>query len=186
MKEVPVDLQTIIKKNGYKSITLDVEVGSDFTCPTNWSDYNSMQLIMLNRKTGLSKIITSRNYESYVNFTKEELAIYHGTLSCVLEEHMIAILIQSYPKSCTIFCNPGIIAKKLEQKIQLQEKQLLCLFITRSCKASYRLEEAKQFGFTPETWTKTKLELSELKLLTKRGALTLSGTNQAQGLQFYP
>jgi hypothetical protein len=186
-KELPRDVQAVIKQCGFDGTQIKIIPCVDFECPTNWHDYNIMRLTAYNSQTGEHKTQTSGYYDSYVNFTKEELAMYHGKLKTQIPgPHIWMILTDTYPKSCRVYCHPTAIAKAIEQpKVELTRVQELVLYLTRSLIASAREKEARHyFGLTLAEYNTAKAELFGLKLMTKTGALTLDGKNRAHGLNF--
>lgn len=184
--ELPRDVQAVIKSYNYNGREVKVIPCVDFKCPTNWHDYNIMKLVVYNQETGQHKCQTSGFYDSYVNFTKEEMAMYHGHLqSQIPGPHIWFLLVETYPKSCRVYCHPTAISKAIApDKIDLTRRQEICLYIIRSLISSARWDEARMFKFTKQEWETVKAELFGLGLLSKTGSLTLVGKNRSQGLYF--
>ena len=185
-KELPKDVLAVIRECGFNGTEIKIIPCIEFKCPTNWHDYNIMRLTAYNQDSGKYHTQTSGNYDSYVSFTKEELAMYHGALQTTIPgPHIWMILTETYPKSCRVYCHPDAITKKIcPPKIELTKRQEICLYITRSMISRYREEEARTFKFSRAEWATTKAELYGLGLMTQAGALTLAGKNRSQGLNF--
>ena len=182
------ELPSQIKKitDGYYNGRLvKLEPTIEFKCPTNWHDANCMKLIAYNSTTGEMKQIDSGYYESYTMFTKEELAMYHGQIVATLLPNMWMILLESYPKSCTVFTHPDNVAKTIDtNEEELSNLELKVLFITRSLIAPARLDEARRFEISKAVWLELQDGLKAKGYLMKNGALTLKGKNRATGLYF--
>jgi len=186
-KELPKDVQAVIKQYGYNGNTVKLIPCIEFKCPTNWHDANIMKLVAYNSETGEHKGITSGYYDSYVNFTKEELAMYHGKLETQIPSSKIwMILVETYPKSCRVYCHPTAMVSAIDKpKLELTKIQEVVLFITRSLISSAREKEARYYyKMTLAEYNTAKAELFGLGLLTKSGSLTLEGKNRSQGLNF--
>ena len=186
-KELPRELQAVIKMYGYNGTQVKVIPTVEFKCPTNWHDYNIMKLVVFNQTTGEHKCQQSGFYDSYVNFTKEEAAMYHGKLESRIPDPSVwFLLIETYPKSCRVYCHPSAISKQIEQPpVELTRLQELVLYLTRSLIASAREKEAVYyFKLTRTEYNTAKAELYGLGLMTKAGSLTLEGKNRANGLNF--
>jgi hypothetical protein len=186
-KELPLDVQAVIKQYGYAGTEIKLIPCIEFNCPTNWHDYNIMRLVAYNSETKEHKGLTSGYYDNYVNFTKEEAAMYHGKLNTQIPgPHIWMILTETYPKSCRVYCHPTAMAKAIEEpKVQLTRIQEVVLFLTRSLIASAREKDAVYYyKMTQTEYATAKAELYGLGLMTKTGALTLTGKNRALGLNF--
>ncbi len=183
-KELPANVLKVVSQF-YNSKAVKLEAREEFKCPTNWHDANLMKLIALNTDTGELKAITSGYYDNYVNFTVEEKAMYHGGINGILTPNMRMILVETYPKSCTIFTHPDNVAKAItEPEEELSNLELKVLFITRSLISSARLEEARRFGIPRAVWLELQAGLYSKGYLMRTGALTLKGKNRAAGLYF--
>ena len=185
-KELPLDVRALLADYGFTKNTVTVKPTIDFTCPTNWHDANIMRLVVFNQETGEHKCQTSGYYECHMNFDKAEKAMYLGELkSSIPGPHIWFLLLESYPKSCTVFCHPTAIAGAITgPKVELTRKQQICLYITRSLISAARLEEARRFKITKSEWETLKAELFGLKLMTAAGALTLEGKNVSKEFNF--
>lgn len=182
--ELPYDIRKVVE-GLYKGRLVKLEQCIEFKAGTNWHDANIMKFTMYNQLTGEMKTITSGYYDSYMNFTKEELALYHGHVKGIIEPHIWIIETNSYPKSCTVHAHPDNLAPLLETtKDDLSNLELKFLYITRSLISSARLEEARRFGIPKSIWEELKLSLISKGYVMKNGALTLSGKNRAANLNF--
>ena len=182
--ELPYDIRKIVE-GLYKGRLVKLEQCIEFKAGTNWHDANIMRFTMYNQHTGEMKTITSGYYDSYMSFTQEELALYHGHVKGTIEPHIWIIETNSYPKSCTVHTHPDNLAPLLETtKDDLSNLELKFLYITRSLISSARLEEARRFGIPKYVWEELKLSLISKGYVMKNGALTLSGKNRAANLNF--
>jgi hypothetical protein len=178
MKELPWPIQQVIKSHeGFNLQQVRVEAVVDFTAPRTYCDYNIMRVIGFNMTTGNSKEISSGHYESCMNWTAEEKALYAGNVKAVLTPDVWFIVLDSYPKSrATVYCHPLAIAKAISPPaVELTPAQEHCLYLTRSL-----MSFARPKG---KAWDTAKAELYSLGLMTKGGALTIAGKNIAQNLK---
>jgi len=182
--ELPYNIHKIVE-GLYKGRFVKLEQCIEFTAGTNWHDANIMRFTMYNQQTGEMKTITSGWYDSYMNFTKEELALYHGQVKGTIEPHIWIIETNSYPKSCTIHTHPDNVAPLLETITDdLSNLELKFLYITRCTMSFARLEEARRFGIQKSVWEELKYSLIDKGYVMKNGGLTLAGKNRAANLNF--
>lgn len=187
--KLPIAIQKLLKVDyKFNKQEVKVEPTVDFKCPTNWHDANIMRLVVYNQTTGEHKCQTSGYYDSYVNFTKEEAAMYHGKLQTTIPDATIWIfLLESYPKGCTVYCHPTALAAAIETKIpDLTLQQKLVLQLTRQLISSYRLEEARRYKISKVVWEETKQSLITLGYMRANGSLTIEGKNVAQQFNINP
>ena len=186
--DLPQDIQLLILEQEFKARETRLYTTTDFQCPTSYCDANCMTLIAYNRTSGESKAIRNGCYESHMCWTKEEHAMYGGKLkSPIPDSNTWFIVLDTYPKQrISVYCHPSAMARAIVAPVvELTRRQEIALFITRGIISSYRVEEARSFGIKKSEWETLKAELYGLGLMTKTGALTLTGKNRAQGLVFY-
>jgi hypothetical protein len=186
-KELPPDVQAVARTYGFSGLEAELKPCAQFKCPTNWCDYNIIRLVGYNQENGQHAVQTSGHYESFMNWTKEEQAMYAGKIECPISspKHWF-LVIDSYPKHCTVYCHPDAVNAKLltGSGPELTKRELICLYLSAHWKASYRKDEARKFGFTIGEWNTCIAVLHGHGLLTVAGSVTTAGKNRARNLEF--
>lgn len=146
---------------------------------TSWHDANRTDVTVIDLSTDKIQTVDGRYYDSYVNMSTHERALYRGIDIPIQHKDLWVIEFNSYPKSAHIYCHPDNISKLLPADLPLTLHQKVVLNITRSLISSARLEEARRFGISRAKWLTTVSQLIAIGLMSKNGALNTKGKNEA-------
>jgi hypothetical protein len=183
--ELPVAVRETARIHGFKGNQVKLTVCDKYVDRGSWCDYDCRTLVVVNTSTGEHKAITSGSYESNPNWSKEERAMYDGSMSVVMQPNIWILSIGTYPKRCEAYCHPtNVVARLSAPKPELAHREQVCLFVTRHITSAYRLAEARSYGFTTTEWRSCQANLVSLGLMTVNGGLTLAGKNAALDLHF--
>lgn len=151
---------------------------------TSWHDANRTDVTVIDLSQDKIQTVDGCYYDSYVNMSTHERALYHGIDIPISHRDLWVIEFNSYPKSAHIYCHPDNISKLIPADLPLTLHQKVVLNITRGYISSYRLEEARRFGIGKHKWESVKAQLIVMGLMMSNGALTTKGKNEAAKYNF--
>lgn len=184
-KDFPEWLNKILSSRGINVKTVTAKIGenhSNIGQPVY--DYQSVTVIAYNDVTKESVAQRGCVYDTYVNATKEERAVYNGLTVNLTPSQFIVEINRTDRTWVTVYAHPDSITKSLEEEVKLSKAELVVLVATRSLKSSYagisnyRFHEAqRQLGITLDQWERAKSSCISKGLLNARGAITTAGKN---------
>jgi len=181
--ELPLAVRAAVQ-SVYNFREVKVQVGTEFTVGTSWHDCNRTDVTVLDLANDKTQTVQGGYYNSYVNMSRDERALYHGVKVPITTPDIWILEFNTYPKSVTVYCHPDCIAKLLPAELPLTRNQQIVLYITRSLISSARAEEARRFKIGKQELETIKSQLQILGLMTKAGSLTIAGKNEAMKHNF--